>query len=105
MTRRVLVLILVPILAIIGIGSAAFAYWRTTGTGSGSASVAGAPAAITIATNGTAGALLQPGGTGDLVVSVTNPNAYAVQITAISGTGTVTAAGGIGTCATTGITV
>lgn len=105
MTRRVLILTLVPLLAIVALGSVAFAYWSSTGAGNGSASVAGAPAAITVATNGTAGALLQPGGTGDLVVSVSNPNPYSIQITAITGTGTVTAGGGIGSCSATGVSV
>ncbi len=44
---------------------------------------------MTIATNATPATPLQPGGTGDLVITATNPNPYAVQVTALT-IGTVT---------------
>jgi hypothetical protein len=75
----------------LGLGSgAAYAFIRGgSGSGGGTAKVSGAPSAVTIATNATAGALLQPGGTGDLVITATNPNSSAVKITALT-LGTVT---------------
>lgn len=65
-------------------GGAAFAYLTGSGHGSGLATVATGDQAITIATNATAGASLLPGGTGDLIITATNPNNRPVQITALS---------------------
>jgi hypothetical protein len=62
-----------------GVGVAA---WSSSGTGS-----AGAKAttlqAVTV-TAGTTSAQLYPGGTGDVVLSVTNPNPFPVKITQVS---------------------
>jgi hypothetical protein len=84
---------------------AAFAYARTFGTGSASAST-GSMAAVSIVafTGGDAPTTsLLPGGSSDVVLRVSNPNAYGVTLTAISLNGTITAVGGIGTCTTTGV--
>ncbi len=54
--------------------------------------------------SGSAAAQLYPGGTGDLVVRVTNPNPFAVTITAVSGNGTVTSDKGAACNASTGVT-
>ena len=48
--------------------------------------------------------LLVPGGTGDVYITVNNPNAYPVRLTAVTGNGTITASGGQGTCTTTAVT-
>jgi hypothetical protein len=65
-----------------GVGGA-YAYWTSSGLGSGQAST-GTGQNVTIATNATAGTLLQPGGSGDLVIAATNPNSQAVHITRIT---------------------
>ena len=66
-------------------GGAAFAYFSATGGyGSGHATIANGDQAITVATNATAGTSLRPGGTGDLVITATNPNNRPVQITALT---------------------
>ena len=80
------------------VGGEAFAYWSGSGHGSGQATVANGNVAITIATNATAGSSLQPGGTGDLVVTVTNPNPAAVTVSNIT-------LGTIGGCTTPAITL
>lgn len=65
-------------------GGTAFAYFTGSGHGAGQATVASGDQAITIATNATAGASLLPGGTGDLIITATNPNNRPVQITALT---------------------
>ena len=47
---------------------------------------------------------LYPGGTGNVLVSVTNPNSFAVTITSIVGAGAVTSNGGAACDASTGVT-
>lgn len=90
MRRRFWLLICAVTALVVGLGGgSAYAYFTSSGSGSGSATVAGAPNAVTIATNATSATPLQPGGTGDLVITATNPNNYPVQITAFS-IGTVT---------------
>lgn len=41
---------------------------------------------------------LQPGGTADVILRVTNNNPSAVTLTAVTGNGTITASGGVGSC-------
>jgi len=67
----------------LGIGTA-FAYYKPSGSGSGHASVAAGNGVVTLATNASPATKLQPGGTGDLVLTVSNGNAFSVQITALS---------------------
>ncbi len=96
--RRVLGPTAAAIVLMLGIGAgSAYAYWKSTGLGTGQATT-GTSQAVTIATNATAGTLLQPGGTGDLVITATNPNAAPVQITAIT-------LGAIGGCTTPAISL
>jgi hypothetical protein len=49
-------------------------------------------------------AQLYPGGTGDLYVKVTNPNPFAVTVSAVTGAGTITSDKGAACDATTGVT-
>jgi hypothetical protein len=53
---------------------------------------------------GSTTAQLYPGGTGDLWVKVTNPNSFAVTVTAVSGAGTITSDKGAACNASTGVT-
>lgn len=48
-------------------------------------------------------AQLYPGGTGDVKVKVTNPNSFAVTITAVNGAGSITSDKGAGCDAATGV--
>jgi hypothetical protein len=91
LTRRICRRTALPIaIGVVGMGvfgpSQAFAFWRTSGSGSGE-SANNTPAAVTIATNATPATGLQPGSSGDFVVSVSNPNAFDVTLTALSITG------------------
>jgi hypothetical protein len=68
---------------------AAVAYWAVTGTGSAGATTASTSAVAL--SSGTAAAQLVPGGTSDVVLTVTNPNAGQVHVGSLaldSGQGT-----------------
>jgi hypothetical protein len=106
MRRRSLVLLGAVVSLLIGLsGGAAFAYFTSSGSGSGVATV-GTPSPVTVLdATGTVTNKLYPGGAGDLLVTLDNPNSYAVAITSIVGSGLVTGSGGIGTCTNTGVSV
>ncbi|MDQ1689097.1 MAG: hypothetical protein QOK42_2072 [Frankiaceae bacterium] len=84
----------------------AYAFWATTGSGSGVAKAGTASPLTTVTATAAVTGLLYPNGpAGDLTVTFRNPNTFPVKITNLSGNGTVTAAGGTGTCTTTGVAV
>jgi hypothetical protein len=87
-------------------GGAAFAYFTSPGSGSGVGNVGTAKGVSVVAATGTVTNKLYPGASGDLSVTLNNPNSVAVKITSLSaGTGSVTGSGGLGTCTTTGVSV
>ncbi len=82
----------------------AAAYWTAGGSGSGSVSAGTASPLTTVSATASTTSLLYPSGpAADLAMTVRNPNPYPVSITGLSANGAVTAAGGIGTCTTTGV--
>lgn len=81
----------------------AHAYLTTKGTGAGSAT-SGTISALTGLTATPSGTLI-PGGTGALVVRVTNPNSLPVTVTTVSGNGSITATGALGTCTSPAVTL
>lgn len=106
MTRRLSIAIVSVLALLSGVGAGgAYAYWTTSGAGNGPGTV-GTPANVTVgAATATPASDLLPGGTADLVVQLSNPNAYAVTIIGISQTAAVTAVGGSCTGATSGVSV
>lgn len=86
MTKRLMFVIIGIIALILATGGgAAYAYFTSSGHGSGQASVASGDQNITISTASVGNATaLYPGGTGDLVATVTNPNGAAVTVTAMT---------------------
>jgi predicted ribosomally synthesized peptide with SipW-like signal peptide len=91
---------------VVGIGAGtAFAYFTSTGNGSGTITVGSVQSVTVVEATGTAVKLLYPGTSGDLLVTLDNPNSFSVTIVSISGNGTVTGTDGQGTCTTTGVTV
>ena len=76
-TRRALPTTLLLTLALT-IGGTAYAHWSGPGVGAGSATT-GTALAVTL-TPGTPTAALYPGGQTDVVLSVSNPNAFSVRI-------------------------
>lgn len=89
----------------LGAGSA-YAYWTSTGAGSGSAA-AGTMLTVTVDATvpvGNPASVLIPGGTADVVLQVTNPNPYPVQVYSVTPNGPATADASHPGCATTGVT-
>jgi hypothetical protein len=79
----------VALLVVAALGtSVAFASWLASGTGSGSAKARVAQPLTTL--SATASPTLYPGGTGDFVITIGNPNPYPVTVTSISANGPIT---------------
>lgn len=94
------------VVATLFVGGVAFAWWSTSGRGSGTAST-GTVVALTATAATPSTTLLTPGGTAPLVMTVKNPNAEAVVLTAVQldGTRTVAVAGAAGSCTAPPISV
>jgi hypothetical protein len=85
-------------------GTIAFAAWTAGGTGNGYSKATTAQNLTTVDVSASTTAQLYPGGTGDLKLSVTNPNPYAVTVTSVAGSGTITSDKGAACNAATGVT-
>jgi hypothetical protein len=106
MKRRSLFILGAAIAVVLGLGAGtAFAYFTSSGSGSGTASTGSVQAVTVLPAAGAVTNKLFPGASGDLVVTLSNPNSFPVTITNVSGNGTVTGSGGLGTCSTTGVSV
>ena len=82
-----------------------FGSWSVSGTGNGYSKAVTAQSLTFSDASASTTAQLYPGGTGDLVVKVTNPNAFAVTITSVTGNGTIVTAPTNATCdSATGVT-
>ncbi|HEY8699375.1 MAG TPA: hypothetical protein VIM08_00205 [Arthrobacter sp.] len=103
--RGVKVAVLTGVLSLaIGAGTA-YAYWATDGSGGGSAG-AGDMQTVTVdalVSGDTPASTLVPGGTADVVLGVTNPNPYSVQVYSVTNNGTATADNAHPSCTTTGV--
>jgi len=87
--RRKLLLALSAASIVIAAG-VTFGSWAVTGTGNGySKAVTSSNLTLNDASASTVGDLV-PGGTGNVKVSVTNPNPFAVTITSVTSTGSIT---------------
>ena len=69
--------------------TAASAYFTSGGTGTGSGSTGSLAISVAAAT-GTPTTPLLPGGDGDVILDITNPNSYAVKLISVSGNGAIT---------------
>lgn len=76
--RRWWVRALAPAFVVVLIGGSAFAYWSAEGTGTGNGSTK-SHVAVTLSP-GSAAADLRPGGLGDVVLQVSNPNSTVAEI-------------------------
>jgi hypothetical protein len=72
------------------VAGVAFAAWLADGTGSGSARARVAEALTTLDASASATPDLYPGGTGDLVLQIANPNPYPVVVSSVTGDGEIT---------------
>ena len=93
-------------LCILGGAGTAYAYWTTTGIGNGSATNATMQTVTVdaLVAGDTLQTSLVPGGTADVILRATNPNAHAVTIYGFAANGAVTADAGHSSCTTTGVT-
>jgi hypothetical protein len=106
MRRRNLVALAAGLLALaIGAG-AAFAYFTARGSGAGSSSSGTLTTVVLQANAGSPSAPLYPGGTGDVILTVKNPNSYPVTLVsaALKSGGTITPDSNHSSCTTTGVT-
>src|SRR5918912_1455613 len=99
--RKIAVVVMVVALGIVGL---VYAAWTTNGTGDAYAKAGTAAAISTVDVSASTNATLYPGVTGDVLIKLDNPNTYPVTVTAISGSGTITADAGHSGCTTTGVT-
>ena len=83
--------------------SVAFAAWTASGTGAGYAKATSAQALSTVDASASTSAQLYPGGTGDVKLTVHNPNDYPVRVTSVTGSGTITSDKGAACNASTGV--
>lgn len=99
MIRRLIVLPVIVLVVGLPLG-AAFAYWMATGSGAGATSVGSGPIVTVqaVANGNSPSAKLLPGGAGDLVVQVENPNDSSVTIVGISQAGPVAVVDGGSGC-------
>lgn len=90
---------------VLGVG-AAYAYWSTVGMGSGSAANGNMQTVSVDAfvAGDTPSTTLIPGGSADVIVRASNPNAFAVQAYSFTSNGTATADASHPLCTTTGVT-
>jgi hypothetical protein len=71
------------------VGSVAFAAWTATGSGSGYAKATNAQALTTVDVSASTTATLYPGATGDVLLSIHNPNPYPVTVTDVVSVGAI----------------
>jgi hypothetical protein len=97
-----------PVIAVVAAGAlltgVAIAAWVVSGSGSGYAK-AGTASALTLGdASASTTADLYPGVSGSVKLSITNPNAFAVRVTTVTGTGAITSDKGAACNAATGVT-
>ena len=85
-------------------GTVAFAAWTATGSGNGYAQAKTAVALTTVDVSASTTPQLYPGGSGDVLVKITNPNPYGVTVTGVTGAGAITSDKGASCDASTGVT-
>jgi hypothetical protein len=92
-------------LLVLGVVGLVYAAWTASGTGSGYAKAQQAQALTTVDVSATTPATLYPGATGNVLIRISNPNPYPVEVTDVTGNGAITPdAGHAAGCTTTGVT-
>lgn len=84
----------------------AIAYWTSGGGGSGSGTTGQLqPVTVAAFVGGDAtSSFLIPGGSADVILRLSNPNAFAVTLVSVTGNGTIVPDGAHAACTTTGVT-
>jgi hypothetical protein len=101
--RRNLIAVSMTLIAMTAVGFV-YAAWTTSGSGSGYAKAGSSQVLSTVDVSASTGATLYPGVSGDVKLQISNPNPYAVRVTAVTGNGAITADAGHPGCTTTGVT-
>ena len=96
--KRVLASVLALLAVGIGVGVAS-ATLSSTGAGTGNAATSTLSAVTLTASAGTPTSRLLPGGSGDTIFQISNPNAVAVSVVSVVANGAITVSGGTG-CST-----
>ncbi|MDL5155814.1 hypothetical protein [Actinomycetospora termitidis] len=104
--RTTVLVVLALVLAALAAAGVAVAAYLASGSGASGVSggTALAPTTSAVAGSAVTTGLLSPGASGTALLSVTNPNPYKVQVATVAPAGAATASGGVGACATTGVT-
>jgi hypothetical protein len=85
-------------LIVLGIVGLVYAAWTSSGTGNGYAKATTAQALTTVDVSASTTATLYPGADGNVLLKIHNPNPYPVQVTSVTGNGTITADAGHSIC-------
>ena len=88
----------------VAVAGVAIAAWSTSGSGNAAAKAASASTLVLSDATAYASADLYPGATGAAVLRVQNPNSFAVTITTVTRTGSITSDKGAACDAATGVT-
>jgi len=97
----------IVVLAVLLAAGVAWGYWQTTGSGTGLAAtdtLQTVTVAALVGGDDPASALVPGGPAAEVILRVTNPNASAVQVYGVTGSGAITADAGHSACTTTGVT-
>ena len=103
LSKRNLVVMTTTVIVMTGVAFV-YAAWTTNGSGSGYAKAGSSQALSTVDVSASTGTTLYPGVSGDVKLQISNPNPYAVRVTAVTGNGTITPDAGHSGCTTTGVT-
>jgi hypothetical protein len=95
--------VLLTLLGVAMASTIALAAWTAGGTGDGFAKATTAQVLTTVDASASTTAQLYPGGTGDMKLRINNPNPYAVTVTTVTGSGTITSDKGAACNAATGV--
>jgi hypothetical protein len=90
------VVFLATVVAAVAVAGAAFAYFASSGSGSGGGHSGTLSAPTISASHATPTTALLPGGTADVTLELSNPNAVALTVTSVAANGTISVSGGSG---------
>jgi hypothetical protein len=93
----------VAVLAL-GVAGLVYAAWTSSGSGSGYAKAGTAQDLTTVDVSASTTATLYPGTDGDVLIRIKNPNPYPVEVSSITGDGTITPDTSHSACSPTGVT-
>lgn len=100
---RPLLLLGVTGVAVGTLAGSAFAYFSSAGTGTGAGGNGVLEQVSLVATTASPTSYLLPGGTAEVVLSISNPNPYPVTLIQVTGNGAIAPDSGHAACVTSGV--